>query len=148
MTKYGLKTYIQHISISNVAYDKILAKMWNFIKYCIVGSSGIIVDYCITIAFKEGFKANRYIANSIGFLVATISNYVLNKIWTFSVEVSNVSMLLRYSLISVLSLALGNFTIYIITQKTSLSFYYAKLVAISLTSVLGFILNKNITFVI
>lgn len=38
-----------------------------FIKFCIVGGSGVFVDFGITYLCKEWLKFNKYIANSLGF---------------------------------------------------------------------------------
>ena len=54
-----------------------------FIKFCIVGFSGVFVDFGITFLFKEVFKVQKYLANAIGFTTAASTNYLLNRIWTF-----------------------------------------------------------------
>jgi putative flippase GtrA len=61
--------------------DKILIA--KFIKFCIVGFSGVFVDFGITWLAKERLRANKYLANSIGFICAASSNYLLNRNWTF-----------------------------------------------------------------
>ena len=55
-----------------------------FIKFGIVGFSGLLVDFGITYLFKEVFKVQRFVANAIGFLTAASSNYILNRVWTFN----------------------------------------------------------------
>lgn len=57
-----------------------------FIKFCVVGGSGVFVDFGITYLCKEWLRLNKYLANSLGFLCASTSNYVLNRIWTFHNE--------------------------------------------------------------
>ena len=37
-----------------------------FIKFCVVGGTGVVVDFGITFLFKEKLKLNKYIANSHG----------------------------------------------------------------------------------
>jgi putative flippase GtrA len=54
-----------------------------FIKFCIVGFSGVFVDFGVTYFFKEIVKIQKYIANAIGFSTAATTNYILNRIWTF-----------------------------------------------------------------
>ena len=54
-----------------------------FIKFGIVGFSGVFIDFGITYVCKEWLKIQKYMANSIGFTVAASSNYFLNRIWTF-----------------------------------------------------------------
>ena len=57
-----------------------------FIKFCVVGGSGVFIDFGITYLCKEWLRLNKYLANSLGFLCASTSNYVLNRIWTFHNE--------------------------------------------------------------
>ena len=51
-----------------------------FIKFCVVGGSGVFVDFGITYLCKEWLRLNKYVANSAGFLCAATSNYVLNRL--------------------------------------------------------------------
>ena len=57
-----------------------------FLKFCIVGGSGVFVDFGITYLCKEWLRLNKYVANSLGFLCASTTNYILNRIWTFHNE--------------------------------------------------------------
>ncbi|OQC33736.1 MAG: GtrA-like protein [Bacteroidetes bacterium ADurb.Bin057] len=54
--------------------DKIF--ILKFIKFCVVGASGMVVDFGVTWILKEKLKVNKYIANSTGFILAATSNYV------------------------------------------------------------------------
>lgn len=58
-----------------------------FFKFCVVGGSGVFVDFGVTYLCKEWLKLNKYVANSLGFLCASTSNYILNRIWTFQNEI-------------------------------------------------------------
>ena len=44
--------------------------IFKFIKFIVVGFSGLVVDFSITILLKEKFKIHRYIANSAGFIIS------------------------------------------------------------------------------
>jgi len=59
------------------------AFFWKFIKFGIVGGSGVFVDFGFTYVCKEWLKIPKYIANAIGFSIAASSNYLFNRIWTF-----------------------------------------------------------------
>ena len=54
-----------------------------FIKFGVVGASGVIVDFGFTFLGKEIIKIPKYVANAIGFTIAASTNYLLNRIWTF-----------------------------------------------------------------
>ncbi len=56
---------------------------FKFIKFAVVGFSGMVIDFAVTWLFKERLKANKYIANSVGFIAAATNNYILNRCMDF-----------------------------------------------------------------
>lgn len=118
-----------------------------FIKFCVVGGSGMVVDFSITYALKEWLKLNKYIANSVGFICAATSNYVLNRIWTFQ---SNDPQIARQYLIFIgiasIGLIINNATIYILNDKLHLNFYFSKLLAIGAVTMWNFLMNYFFNF--
>ena len=116
-----------------------------FLKFIIVGFTGMVVDFSITILLKEKLKIHRYIANSAGFVLAASSNYLFNRLWTF--ESNNPKILVEYStffIISVIGLIINNLVIDLLEKK--LKFYFAKFVAIMVTSVWNFLANYYLNF--
>jgi putative flippase GtrA len=63
----------------NEIFNKVF--LLKFIKFCLVGFSGIFVDFGITYFFKEVVKIQKYVANAIGFSLAATTNYFLNRIF-------------------------------------------------------------------
>jgi len=119
--------------------------IFKFIKFIIVGFLGMAVDFSITILLKEKLKVNRYISNSAGFTVAASSNYLFNRLWTFGSN--NPKVLVEYGtffLISLIGLLINNLIIYLFEKK--LKFYFAKFVAIIVTSLWNFLANYYLNF--
>jgi len=119
--------------------------LFRFLKFGIVGLTGMVIDFSITFLLKEKLKVHRYIASSAGFTVAATSNYFLNRIWTF--QSNDPRVLLEYStfiIISVIGLGINNLFLYLFEKK--LSFYWAKLFAIGVTMIWNFLANNYITF--
>jgi len=54
-----------------------------FIKFCIVGFSGVFVDMGVVIALKTLFSMDTRLCAVFGFCVAVTTNYLLNRAWTF-----------------------------------------------------------------
>jgi putative flippase GtrA len=116
-----------------------------FLKFIIVGFTGMVVDFSLTILLKEKLKIHRYIANSTGFILAASSNYLFNRLWTF--ESNNPKILVEYStffIISLIGLGINNLVIFLLEKK--LKFYFAKFVAIMVTSVWNFLANYYLNF--
>ena len=118
-----------------------------FIKYCVVGLSGIIVDFGTTWLLKEKVHINKYIANTCGFILAATSNYILNRVWTFASK--NDKILHEYFYfftIALVGLALNNLILMIFNDKFKLNFYLSKSIAIILVTLWNFIMNYIFTF--
>ena len=121
--------------------------IWKFLKFCIVGFSGMIVDFGTTWLLKEKVKVNKYIANSTGFILAASSNYLFNRFLTFhSVNPRIVSEYGSFILISSVGLAINNLIIFLLNEKMKLNFYLSKLFAIGVVTIWNFFMNYVITF--
>ncbi|GHE68179.1 MULTISPECIES: GtrA family protein [Roseivirga] len=118
-----------------------------FIRFCLVGLTGMGIDYGITYLGKEKIKVNKYVANGLGFLLAATFNFFLNKTWTF--HDSNPEEWLQYSKylgFAIIGLGINTLIIYLLINKKGLNFYWAKLIAIAVVVVWNFIANYNFTF--
>ena len=118
-----------------------------FIKFCVVGGTGVVVDFGITFLFKEKLKLNKYIANSLGFMAAASTNYLLNRWWTFrSHDPEMAQQYVQFVGISAIGLILNNIIIYLLNDKARLNFYLSKLIAIGLVTLWNFFMNYYFTF--
>ena len=118
-----------------------------FLKFCIVGFSGMVVDFGFTWLCKEKFKWNKYVSNSIGFVLAATNNYIWNRWWTFQSDNANIPIEYgKFLVISVIGLGLNNLVIYLLHEKLKLNFYLAKLIAIGVVTVWNFVMNYRFTF--
>lgn len=117
------------------------------IKFCVVGFSGMFVDFGTTWVLKEKVKANKYLSNSTGFVLAATSNYFLNRIWTFHSHNQQIATeYFSFIGISLIGLGLNNLIIYILTDKFKLNFYLSKLFAVGVVTIWNFFMNYLITF--
>lgn len=118
-----------------------------FLKFCVVGFSGMIIDFGITWILKEKARINKYIANSVGFTLAASSNYLLNRWWTFRSHNDAVMMeYFSFIMIAIAGLILNNLVIFLLNDKAKLNFYLSKLIAVGVVTLWNFVLNYLITF--
>lgn len=118
-----------------------------FIKFGIVGFSGLFVDFGITYFFKEKLKIEKFLSNSIGFCCAATSNYFLNRIWTFNS--TNPKIMLEFGeffLISLVGLGVNLLILWILTTKFNRNFYLSKLFAVVVVTLWNFVANMMFTF--
>ena len=121
--------------------------LWKFVKFGIVGFSGLFVDFGVTYLCKEIFRIQKYIANSIGFTAAASTNYILNRVWTFQSKDPNIAMeYTEFIIISLIGLGINNFILWLIVSRSKINFYIAKLFAIAVVTVWNFLANYFITF--
>lgn len=118
-----------------------------FLKFGLVGFTGLFVDFGITWFTKEKLKVPKYVANAIGFSSAATTNYFLNRIWTF--ESTNPEVMIEYGeflLISLIGLAVNTLILYLLVSKVKMNFYVSKVFAIGIVTVWNFFANAFITF--
>ncbi len=116
-------------------------------KFGIVGASGVVVDFGITWLLKERLQMNKYVANTTGFVCAVLSNYFLNRVWTFdNHDPSVATQFSKFALAALIGLAINNGIIYLLTERYKVKFYVAKLIATGIVTIWNFWANYTFTF--
>ncbi|MCX6252437.1 MAG: GtrA family protein [Bacteroidetes bacterium] len=130
-------------------FSSILDKafLFKFVKFCIVGFTGVFVDFGITYFFKEVVKLQKYYANAIGFSTAATTNYFLNRLWTFHSKNPDITgEFSRFFIIALIGLGLSSLIIYIFSGRFKWNFYLAKLIATIIVTLWNFLINAYFTF--
>lgn len=126
---------------------KLSVFFFKFIKFGLVGFSGLLLDFGITYFTKEKLRWNKYLANSLGFALACTTNYLLNRAWTFkSIDPAIAAQFSKFLLIAIIGLLLNNLILYLLSDKARLNFYLAKFCAVMLVFFWNFALNYLYTF--
>ena len=121
--------------------------IWKFVKFCVVGFSGMVVDFGATWLCKEKFGWNKYLSNSIGFVLAATNNYLWNRIWTFQSTNTNIPVEYgKFFLIAAIGLGINNLTIYLLHGKLKWNFYLSKIIAVGVVTIWNFTMNYLFTF--
>ena len=116
-------------------------------KFGAVGLSGMCIDFGITWLCKEQLRWNKFVANSCGFTLAVVNNYLLNRVWTF--ESNNAvweAEFGRFLLVSVAGLGINNLLVYLLHTRMGASFYFAKGAATVCVVIWNFMANYFFTF--
>ncbi len=118
-----------------------------FLKFGIVGFSGLCIDFFITWLCKEKLKINKYLSNSLGFLIAASNNYLLNKYFTFqNTDTHYLTQLFSFFGIALLGLGLNLTILYLLQRYTKCNFYASKIVATAIVFFWNFTANYWFTF--
>ncbi len=127
-----------------LVYENLFIK---FVKFGLVGFSGLFVDFGLTYLFKEWIGIQKYIANAIGFMTAASSNYILNRIWTFQSENPNIAFeYTEFIIISTIGLAINTFILWLLVSRWNMNFYLSKVFAIAVATLWNFFANLLVTF--
>lgn len=97
------------MSVLNIAQNR---GMRQFIKFGIVGASGFIVNLVVFTLLQRVIPSHAqpvpyYIIYSISFLAGGVSNYYLNRIWTFRSTGHAFREGAQFLTVSVIALAVG-----------------------------------------
>lgn len=123
-----------------------------FLKFGVVGFSGMIVDYGFLYLFKEVVGVPALWANVISFTLAATSNYILNRIWTFRSHDKQVGKeFAKFFIVSLIGLGISTLTLYLLLLwrpewEETWQFYLLKFVAIVITTLWNFFGNLLFTF--
>jgi putative flippase GtrA len=117
------------------------------LRFGIVGVVGMIIDFGTTYVAKEIFKAQRYVASALGFIIAATCNYLLNRYWTFTSNNPDIATeYTQFIVVSVIGLGINTAILYVLHHNRKMNFYVAKLLATAVTLIWNFAANYLYTF--
>ena len=118
-----------------------------FGRFGLVGASGMVIDFGVTWLCKEKLRWNKYLSNSLGFILAATNNYCWNRLWTFQSESGEIAReYFSFVFIALIGLGLNNLILYLLHEKLHLNFYLSKLLAILCVTIWNFSMNYVFTF--
>ena len=135
-----------------------------FIKFGVVGASGMVVDYGFLVLFVQVCGWPGLLANALSFTLSASWNYMLNRVWTFGSKDKRVGQeYAKFFAVSVIGLGISTLTIWAIVKLLPswsedsgegfvlfgvkvLWFYVAKAISIAVTMIWNFFANYLYTF--
>jgi putative flippase GtrA len=123
-------------------------RLLSLVKFGFTGMSGLVIDFSITWLLKDELHLNKFLANAAGFTMAVISNYIINRLWTFSErERTKVSrQFASFLVVSLVGLLLNSGFVYLFNEQLGLDFYLSKAIAILLVFFWNFSANYFFVF--
>lgn len=118
------------------------------LKFGLVGSLGMCIDFGTTYLLKEKLKLNKYVSNTGGFTLAVINNYYLNKIWTFNSTQQGLfnDEFLKFVVFAVIGLIMNNAFLFFFHEKIKINFYLSKGLSILCVFLWNFFTNLLFNF--
>lgn len=103
-----------------------------FIKFCIVGGSGIIVNEFFLWFLTEIFMLYYLISSLIAIEISIVSNYTLNNFWTFKdKKVSGLKffkLLIKYNIVYIGGTIINVFMLWFFTDIVGIFYLFSNLI--------------------
>jgi dolichol-phosphate mannosyltransferase len=149
--RYGRKSGKATNWLTKIKKDRAVLFLSKAGRFYTVGASGLLINYIVSaLLFNSSILSLGYIQATIGgIIVSNISNFLLNKAWTFEDRDFTLRKTFRqYGLFAAITsggagIQLG--ILYILLQS-GFSYEESLLVAVSIASITNFLLNKKLTF--
>ncbi|MGZ5471114.1 MAG: GtrA family protein [Nitrososphaeraceae archaeon] len=132
-----------------IAIQKIYYNKGELSKFYIVGGIGLVINYFVSYFFFTYFHLDHIQSSIFGIIVSLSSNFMFNKIWTFQDRNMKYNILLRQYLKYFIFNSVGviiQLSIVYGFGKTNLDYGWVIIIAISIASILNYIVNKKFIF--
>lgn len=117
-----------------------------FVKFGIVGASGFIVNFVVAHALEKTTHLSGFDDFAIGFMVGGVSNYALNRIWTFRSQRNPLIEGIQFLAVSAVALILGRIVFAVASHYQFDHFTTTWFVATVAGVFINFFMNKYWTF--
>ena len=118
-------------------------------KFYTVGAIGLFINYIVSFHFFTYFNFDHLQSSILGIVVSLSSNFLLNKIWTFKDRNMNYDIVLKQYLKYFIFNSVGvviQLSIVYGLGKTNVDYGWIIIIAISIASILNYIVNKKFIF--
>jgi putative flippase GtrA len=124
----------------------ILKSKKSFIVYCLIGLSGVTLDYLSFVLFVNWFSVNYQIANAISTSLGIINNFFLNTHFNFKTRDRLFARFISFYSIGLLGLLVSAGILYFGVSKLNFSPNYTKIFTLFVVVVLQYNLNRLVSF--
>jgi dolichol-phosphate mannosyltransferase len=135
------------LSLLNKFQTYYKAEKTRFLKFAVVGISGVIVNEGLLALLTEILTIRVAIAGAIAIEVSILSNFILNNFWTWqdSHDKSFLKRLIQYHSVSIIA-GLVNYVVLVGLTHLGLHHLIANLIGIAFATLINFVLNNHWTF--
>lgn len=109
-------------------------------NFGIVGVVAFLIDYGIMNILYTKLGCTLLIANTCGFIISTIVNYILSKKHVFDMKTSNA--FIKFTVLSILGLLINNITMILCIDCMTFGTLVAKIIATCVCMIWNFVTKK------
>jgi dolichol-phosphate mannosyltransferase len=149
--RYGQKSGISKSWLSRVRKRRTVLFLSKAGRFYTVGASGLFLNYFVSVfLYNSSLASLGYIQATIGgIIVSNISNFLLNKAWTFEDRDFSIRKTLRqYGLFAAITSGGAGIQLGVLHVLLQSGFGYevSLILAVGIASISNFLLNKRLTF--
>ena len=129
--------------------QRIYQNKGEILRFYIVGAIGLVINYIVSSYFFIYLNFDHIQSSILGIIVSLSSNFLLNKIWTFQDNNMKIKIILKQYLKYFIFNSVGvviQLSIVFGLGKTNIDYGIIILIAISIASILNYIVNKKFIF--
>lgn len=117
-----------------------------FLKYCMIGVSGVVVDFLLYCLMVQVLRWDYQLANFVSASAGIANNYWWNRKWTFESKDYPWTRFLRFYTVGLVGLALSAVLLYLLIEQASFDAVSAKVITLMVVVFLQYYLNKRYSF--
>ena len=141
-----IKTLIAKLK-NLLAYKVLMNNKYQlFIRYCIIGVTGVLIDVVIFYILNNKFNIYYQYANIISVSFGITNNFFLNAYLNFKKTDKIFIRFVKFYLIGFFGLLLSAFLLFLFVENLHLNIMHSKMIIIFAVAVTQFFLNKFISF--
>ena len=117
-------------------------------KYYAVGASGVLVNLALLYFLTEFAGLWYFLSYTLAISASITSNFILNKMWTFSDSVDSqktLVMYVKFVSVSLLGMAIQLGSVYVLVESFAVYYMLAALISIGIAGAINFVINRRWT---
>ena len=117
-----------------------------FIKYCVIGVSGAVLDFVVFYVLVDFAGINFIIANIISSALGITNNFLLNAHFNFKVKDKLKGRFIKFAIVALVGIAFNTYIVSFLFVDMKINLMISKIIALFTIAVFQFVLNKKYTF--
>jgi putative flippase GtrA len=116
------------------------------IRYIITGFGSAAIEFTLLFILRDIAKLSILAANTIALSIVFWFNFLMNRFWSFKSTGNIKKQLIMYLILFVFNLAASDIMMYIMTDKLSIQYLIAKVIATGIIVCWNFILYRKVIY--
>ncbi len=117
-----------------------------FIKYCIIGVSGAVIDLTVFYVLVNFAGIYFIIANIISSSLGIINNFLLNTHFNFKVKDKLKARFTKFTIVALIGIFFNTYMVSFFFVNMKIDLMISKMMALLIIAVIQFVINKRYTF--